>query len=102
MPRGSSPTRERQYEHIKDSTRRRGESTGRSKEIAARTVGKQRARSGETRNAGKASTPVSSRRRSGTGPAGRTKEQLYDEARRRDIKGRSSMNKAQLERALSR
>jgi hypothetical protein len=93
MPAGSSPKRERQYEHIKDSAKKRGESTGRAKEIAARTVNKQRARSGEARSASGSSNSRSS---------GRTKEQLYDEAKRRNIKGRSSMSKAELEKALSR
>jgi hypothetical protein len=107
MPRGSSPKRERQYEHIKESARQRGESPERATEIAARTVNKERARSGESRTASKTSTrDISSSRRGGlrshSGAAGPTKEQLYAEARNRNIKGRSSMNKAQLERALGR
>jgi hypothetical protein len=102
MPRGSSPKRERQYEHIKDSERRRGESPEHATEIAARTVNKERARSGESRTASKTSTnDISSGRRGGlrshSGAAGRTRDQLYAEA-----KGRSSMNKAQLEQALGR
>jgi hypothetical protein len=82
--------RARQYEHIKDSEKRRGVSTGRAEEIAARTVNKQRSQSGEARS--------SSRSRSSSGD--RTRDQLYAEARRRGIKGRSRMNKAQLQRAL--
>jgi hypothetical protein len=107
MPRGSSPKRERQYEHIKDSAERRGESAQRAEEIAARTVNKERARSGEAKTASRTSTQdMSSSRRGGlrshSGAGGPTYEQLYAEARRRDIKGRSSMNKAQLARALGR
>jgi hypothetical protein len=107
MPRGSSPKRERQYEHIKESAKRRGESTKRAEEIAARTVNKERARSGEAKTASRTSTQdMSSSRRGGLrshrGPGGPTYEQLYAEARRRNIKGRSSMNKAQLARALGR
>jgi hypothetical protein len=107
VPRGSSPKRERQYEHVRDSARERGENPKRAREIAARTVNKERARSGESRTASRTSTKdISSGRRGGlrshSGAAGRTKEQLYAEARRRSIKGRSSMNKAQLERALAR
>jgi hypothetical protein len=107
MPAGSSPKRERQYQHIKDSAKRRGESTDRAEEIAARTVNKERARSGEARTASRSSlTDVSSRHRGGkrshSGAQGRTKEQLYNEARQRGIKGRSGMSKAQLEKALAR
>lgn len=107
MPRGSSPKRERQYEHIKESAKDRGESTGRAEEIAARTVNKERARSGEARTASRSSTDdMSSSRRGGkrshSGAAGPTYEQLYAEARRRNVNGRSSMNKAQLQRALGR
>lgn len=107
MPRGSSPKRERQYEHIKESAQRRGESPKRATEIAARTVNKERARSGESRIASKTSTrDISSGRRGGlrshSGAGGPTKEQLYAEARQRNVKGRSSMSKAQLERALDR
>jgi len=103
-----SNKRERQYEHIKDSAKKRGASTKRAKEIAARTVNKERAQSGEAKTSSRSSTRdmPSSRRggqRSGTNrPKGRTKEQLYNEARRRGIKGRSSMNKEQLQRALAR
>jgi hypothetical protein len=107
MPRGSSPKRERQYEHIKDSAEQRGESTQRAEEIAARTVNKERARSGEAKTASRTSKQdISSSRRGGLrshrGAGGPTYEQLYAEARRRNIKGRSSMNKAQLARALGR
>ncbi|WP_422774000.1 plasmid stabilization protein [Plantactinospora sp. WMMC1484] len=107
MPAGSSPKRERQYEHIKASAKKRGESTDRAEEIAARTVNKERARSGESKTASRSSVKdVSSGhrggRRSHSGAQGRTKEQLYNEAKKRDIKGRSSMSKAQLEKALSR
>jgi hypothetical protein len=107
MPRGSSPKRERQYEHIKDSELSRGRGRKRATEIAARTVNKERARTGESAAASKTSTrDISSGRRGGlrshSGPAGRTKQQLYAEARKRNIKGRSSMTKAQLERALAR
>jgi hypothetical protein len=107
MPRGSSPKRERQYEHVKDSAKRRGESTARAEEIAARTVNKERARSGEANTASRSSTKdISSGRRGGLrshrGAGGPTKAQLYAEARRRGIKGRSTMNKAQLARAVGR
>jgi hypothetical protein len=107
MPRGSTPKRERQYEHVRDSELSRGESRKRATQIAARTVNKERARAGESRTASKTSTrDISSSRRGGlrsrTGAAGRTKDQLYAEARKRNIKGRSSMTKAQLERALAR
>jgi hypothetical protein len=107
VPRGSSPKRERQYEHIKESAKERGESTKRATEIAARTVNKERARSGEARTASRSSTQdISSGRRGGLrshrGARGLTKAQLYAEARRRGIKGRSSMTKAQLARAVGR
>ncbi|MFK0231768.1 plasmid stabilization protein [Streptomyces vinaceus] len=105
MPRGSSPKRERQYEHIKESAEQRGESEERAKEIAARTVNKERARAGESETASKLSLEdLSSGRRGGlhshTGAQGPTYEQLYAEARRRNIHGRSEMNKTQLKRAL--
>ena len=107
MPRGSSPKRERQYEHIKESAKQRGESTRRAEEIAARTVNKERARSGEARSASKSSKQdISSSRRGGLrshrGAGGPTKAQLYAEARRRGVKGRSTMSKAQLARAVGR
>jgi hypothetical protein len=100
--------RARQYEHIKDSARSRGVSTGRAEEIAARTVNKERARSGESRTRSRTSTrDISSSRRGGLrsgtrGPRGRTREQLYAEARKLGIDGRSKMNKAELERAVDR
>ena len=107
MPRGSSAKRERQYEHIKKSAEDRGESTGRAKEIAARTVNKERARSGESKTASRTSTQdmSSSKRggqRSGKGSQGPTYDQLYQEAKKRNIHGRSDMNKAQLQRALGK
>ncbi|CAL9287759.1 MULTISPECIES: hypothetical protein [Streptomyces] len=109
MPAGSSPKRERQYEHIKKSAQDRGESTGRAKEIAARTVNKERARSGESKTASRTSTQdMSSGKRGGqrsgnrVGSHGPTRDQLYNEARQRGIEGRSHMNKEQLQRALDR
>ena len=109
MPQQSwSNKRERQYEHIKEGAKKKGASTKRAKEIAARTVNKERARSGEAKTASRSSTrDMSSGRRggqrSGTNrPKGRTKEQLYNEAKNLNIPGRSSMNKAQLQRAVSR
>jgi hypothetical protein len=107
MPRGSNAKRERQYEHIKDSAKDRGESEQRAEEIAARTVNKERARSGESRTASRSSThDMSSSKRGGqrshSGAQGPTKEQLYNEAKQRGIKGRSSMSKAELNKALGR
>ncbi|MGW4379763.1 plasmid stabilization protein [Kitasatospora sp. NPDC004531] len=107
MPAGSSPKRERQYEHIKESQLKRGTSKKRAEEIAARTVNKERARHGESRTASRSSVQdVSSGHRGGkrshSGAQGPTKDQLYNEARQRDIKGRSKMNKHQLENALGR
>lgn len=103
-PRGvaKGSKRERQYEHIKDSERERGVSEGRAEEIAARTVNKERA---QRRIAFEFTSDVSSGRRGGlrsgrSGPRGRTREQLYQEARRLGVDGRSSMNKAQLQRAV--
>ncbi|MFF3580681.1 plasmid stabilization protein [Streptomyces mirabilis] len=105
MPRGSSPKRERQYEHIKESALDRGESRERAEEIAARTVNKERARAGESKTASRTSTEdISSGRRGGLrshqGAQGPTCDQLYEEAKRRDIHGRSDMNKEELRRAL--
>jgi len=103
-----SNKRERQYEHIKDSEKKQGRSTKRAKEIAARTVNKERARAGEAKESSRTSRRdmSSSRRggqRSGTNrPKGRTKEQLYNEAKRMNIAGRSRMNKQQLQRAVDR
>ena len=103
-----SPKRERQYEHIKESLEERGSSEDKAEEIAARTVNKERARTGEAKTSSKLSrTDMSSGRRgglrSGTDrPKGRTRDQLYNEARDMNIKGRSQMNKAQLQRAVDR
>lgn len=108
MPQqGWSKKRERQYEHIKEGLEERGRSEKTAEEIAARTVNKERARAGESRQVSRTSTDdLSSSRRGGLrshrGSGGRTKAQLYEEARRRNIKGRSSMTKAQLERAVGR
>jgi hypothetical protein len=100
MPRGSSPKRERQYEHIKASAKQRGESTGRAKEIGARTVNKERARSGEAKTASPPTMDMSSSQRGGQrshrGAQSPTYAQLHSEARSRGVKGRSSMDKAQL------
>jgi len=109
-PRGvkKGTKRARQYEHIKDSAKNQGASTDRAEEIAARTVNKERARAGESRTRSRTSTrDMSSGRRggirSGTArPKGRTKEQLYNEAKRMNISGRSKMNKGQLQRAVDR
>ena len=100
-----SKKRERQYEHIKESERKQGRSTKTARRIAAATVNKERARRGEAKTASRSSIrDISSGRRgglrSGSGPRGRTKEQLYNEAKRRGIRGRSRMTKAQLARAV--
>ena len=108
-PRGvkKGTKRARQYEKVKRSARKRGASTSRAKEVAARTVNKNRARSGESRTRSKSSTrgPSPSRRggqRSGTNrPKGQTKEQLYNQAKRLNVEGRSSMSKSQLQRAVA-
>ena len=102
-----SKKRERQYEHIKEGLEDRGRSEDTAEEIAARTVNKERARSGEAKEASRTSTEdISSSRRGGkrshSGSKGRTKDQLYAEAKKKNIKGRSAMNKAQLERAVGR
>jgi hypothetical protein len=108
MPqRAWNKKRERQYEHIKDGLLERGESEDMAEEIAARTVNKERARAGEARTASRTSTEdISSGRRGGLrshrGPGGRTKAQLYNEARRKNVRGRSTMSKAELERAVGR
>ena len=109
-PRGvkKGTKRARQYEHIKDSLEQRGEPESRAEEIAARTVNKERARHGEARESSRLSrTDISSGRRGGLRshrdePRGRTKAQLYEEARHLGIAGRSTMDKAELERAVSR
>ena len=102
-----SPKRERQYEHIKEGLEKRGTPDEKAEEIAARTVNKERARSGEAKEASRTSIEdISSGRRGGlrshSGSGGRTYAQLRNEASDRGIKGRSKMNKAQLERALQR
>jgi hypothetical protein len=99
--------RERQYEHIKEGLEDRGRDEDQAEEIAARTVNKERARSGEAEQRSKTSThDISSGRRGGLrshrGSGGRTKAQLYAEAKQRNIKGRSSMTKEELERAVGR
>jgi hypothetical protein len=109
-PRGvkKGTKRARQYEHIKESAKERGALEGRAEEIAARTVNKERARAGESRTASRSSTKdISSGRRGGirshrSGPRGQTKEQLYNQAKRLNIKGRSRMNKGQLLAAVNR
>jgi hypothetical protein len=105
VPRGSNAKRERQYEHIKESAEERGESRKRAEEIAARTVNKERARAGESRTASRSSTQdMSSGKRGGqrshSGAGGPTYDQLYAEAQRRNIHGRSSIDKAELKKAL--
>jgi plasmid stabilization system protein ParE len=97
--------RERQYEHIKESYEERGRSEDKAEEIAARTVNKERARHGEARQRSRTSTnDISSGRRGGLrshkGAGGRTRDQLYEEAKNMGIEGRSKMNKAQLQRAV--
>jgi hypothetical protein len=107
MPRQWSGKRERQYQHIKESAEDRGASTDRAEEIAARTVNKNRAQSGEADQASRTSTQdISPQRRGGLrshkGPGGPTRDQLYNEAKKRGIKGRSKMTKKQLADALGR
>ena len=109
-PRGveKGTKRARQYEHIKDSLLERGESEDTAEEIAARTVNKERARKGESRESSRLSREdISSGRRGGVrahrkAPRGRTRDQLYEEARRKGVAGRSKMTKAELERAVGR
>lgn len=107
-PRGvrKGGKRARQYEHIKESEKEAGRSTKRAEEIAARAVNKERARSGESKSASRSSTrgrSASSRggKRSGDGPGGRTREQLYNDAKKLGIEGRSKMNKQELQRAVA-
>jgi hypothetical protein len=100
-----SAKRERQYKHIKDGAQQRGVSEDRAQEIAARTVNKERAQAGEARTSSRLSRtdmPASKRggQRSHRGANGPTRDQLYEEAKRRNIRGRSSMTKAELQRAL--
>jgi hypothetical protein len=108
MPKSSwSEKRERQYQHIRDSEKHEGRSEKVAEEIAARTVNKERARIGESRTASRTSTDdISSGRRGGlrshTGPGGRTLKQLYEEARKKRIPGRSKMNKRELEKAVDK
>jgi len=102
-----SKKRERQYEHIKDGLEDSGRSEDEAEEIAARTVNKERARAGESQQASRTSTEdISSGRRGGLrshkGPGGRTRDQLYEEAKHKNIKGRSKMTKAELEKAVGR
>ena len=102
-----SKKRERQYEHIKEGLEDSGRGEDEAEEIAARTVNKERARAGESEQASKTSTDdISSGRRGGLrshkGPGGRTRDQLYEEAKQQNIKGRSKMSKAQLEKAVGR
>jgi hypothetical protein len=105
MPQAWSNKRERQYQHIKDSQKERGTSTKRAEEIAARTVNKNRAQEGESRTASRSSVKdVSPQHRGGkrshSGSQGPTRDQLYNEAKQRNIKGRSKMTKKQLANAL--
>jgi hypothetical protein len=107
-PRGvkKGSKRARQYEHIKKSEKEAGRSEGRAEEIAARAVNKEKARSGESKTASRSSTrgrSASSRggKRSGSGPGGKTRDQLYDDAKKKGIEGRSRMNKKELERAVA-
>jgi hypothetical protein len=102
-----SKKRERQYEHVEKSLEDEGRDKKTAKQIAARTVNKERARHGESKQASKSSTDdISSGRRgglrSGKGPGGRTRDQLYNEAKQKGVKGRSKMTKAQLEKAVGR
>jgi len=107
MPRAWSDKRERQYEHIKEGLEERGRDESTAEEIAARTVNKERARAGEAKTASKTSlNDISSGRRGGlrshSGSGGRTRDQLYEEARSKNVKGRSKMTKAELERAVDK
>lgn len=108
MPKEWTDKQERQYEHIKDSAKDRGASTERAKEVAARTVNKNRAQAGQTETASRSTVQDKSPQqrggqRSGTDrPKGPTRDQLYNDAKRRNIKGRSTMTKKELEHALGR
>ena len=107
MPRSWSAKRERQYEHIKSGLKKRGAGEDKAEEIAARTVNKERARTGEARTSSRLSRKdISSGRRGGLrshqGAQGRTRDQLYEEAKDLGIRGRSSMNKSQLLAAVNR
>jgi hypothetical protein len=107
-PRGvkKGSKRDRQYKHIKRSEKKAGRSEGRAEEIAARAVNKEKARSGESKSSSRSSTRGSSAssrggKRSGHGPGGKTREQLYNDAKKKGIEGRSRMNKKELERAVA-
>ncbi|MFF3432571.1 plasmid stabilization protein [Streptomyces sp. NPDC002602] len=106
MPRGSSPKRERQYKHVKESGEKRGMSEDRAKEMASRPVNKERARAGESTTAGPSSTQGKSaaqrggQKSGGGSSSGRTNDELYREARKRGVQGRSTMSKQQLKNAL--
>jgi hypothetical protein len=108
MPQAAwSKKRERQYEHIKDGLEEIGKDEDTAEEIAARTVNKERAQAGEAKESSKSSTDdISSSRRGGLrshkGSGGRTRDQLYNEAKKKNIEGRSKMTKAQLEKAVGR
>jgi plasmid stabilization system protein ParE len=109
MPQGAwSSKRERQYKHIKEGLKKRGTSENKAEEIAARTVNKERAQHGEAKQASRTSVKdISPGRRGGIrshrrGPRGRTREQLYEEAKQKGVRGRSKMNKQQLARAVGR
>jgi len=107
MPKAWSDKRERQYEHIKDSVKHRGKSEKVAEEIAARTVNKERAQHGEAKHASAQTLrdmPASKRggQRSHRGEGGRTRDQLYEEAKRKGISGRSTMTKDELEKAVGR
>ncbi|MBQ0988005.1 Rho termination factor N-terminal domain-containing protein [Streptomyces sp. F63] len=103
MPGNPGSKRERQYEHIKEGAEKRGASTGRAKELAARTVNKKRAQSGETKSgSGSSSRSRSAGGSKSSGGASKTRDELYEEARKRGVEGRSSMNKQELARALGR
>jgi len=107
MPKAWSAKRERQYDHIKDGLKSRGKSEEVAEEIAARTVNKERAQHGEAKHASAQSlrdmpAPQRGGQRSHRGEGGRTRDQLYEEAKRKGISGRSTMTKAELERAVGR
>lgn len=107
-PRGvkKGSKRERQYQHIKESEEKEGRSTKRAEEIAARSVNKEKARSGESKSSSRSSMRGGSAshrggKQSGHGPGGRTREQLYNDAKKIGIEGRSNMNKQELQRAVA-
>ena len=107
MPKAWSDKRERQYKHIKDSLKESGKGEQLAEEIAARTVNKERAQHGEAKHPSAQSlhdmpAPKRGGQRSHSGPGGRTRDQLYEEARRKGVRGRSTMTKAELERAVDR